>query len=96
VRWTNYADGRVLSGRQAHDLGFVDELGTFDTAVARARKLAGLKDANLVEYQPLLDLSSLFRLFSQTEVGRVKVDVGLDVPKLKAGYLYFLSPTYVH
>ncbi|MEY2407613.1 MAG: protease, partial [Verrucomicrobiota bacterium] len=25
--WTNYADGRILSGREAYDLGLVDELG---------------------------------------------------------------------
>ena len=27
--WEQYADGRVLTGRQAHDFGFVDETGNF-------------------------------------------------------------------
>src|SRR5436190_14011440 len=38
--WQQYADGRILSGKEAVRLGFVDELGNLDTAVARARKLA--------------------------------------------------------
>jgi hypothetical protein len=24
------------------------------------------------------------------------VDLGMDVPKLQAGHLYFLSPTFLH
>ena len=31
--WKEYADGRVLSGKQAYEYGFVDELGNFETAV---------------------------------------------------------------
>lgn len=96
VQWTNYADGRVLSGKQAYEYGFVDELGTFETAVARARKLARITEANLVEYQPIFDLSSLFRLFGQSEAKQVKLDLGMELPQLRAGYLYFLAPNYVH
>ncbi len=36
------ADGRVYSGRQAKDLGLVDELGDLDAAIAAAGKLAGI------------------------------------------------------
>ncbi|MDR7435850.1 MAG: signal peptide peptidase SppA [Armatimonadota bacterium] len=35
------AGGRIWTGSQAHSLGLVDELGDFETAVARARGLAG-------------------------------------------------------
>jgi protease-4 len=38
-----YADGRVLSGRQARQYGFVDALGTQSDAIERAAKLAGIK-----------------------------------------------------
>src|SRR5688572_8846623 len=31
--WQQYADGRILSGKEALRLGFVDELGNLDTAV---------------------------------------------------------------
>lgn len=36
------ADGRVFSGRQAKQLGLVDELGDLDAAIAAAGKLAGI------------------------------------------------------
>ncbi len=37
-----YADGRVFTGRMAKELGFVDELGTFQDAVDMAGEIAGL------------------------------------------------------
>ncbi|HEV2392125.1 MAG TPA: signal peptide peptidase SppA [Verrucomicrobiae bacterium] len=94
--WQDYADGRVLSGTEAFKLGFVDELGGFKDAVARAKKLAGIGNANLIEYQQRYDISDLFRLFGKSEARVIKVDVGLDTPKLQAGQMYFLSPTFVH
>ena len=95
-RWEDYADGRVLSGKQAFELGFVDELGNFDTAVERAKDLAGVNNANLVQYERPFDLGNLFRLFGQTESRAVKIDLGLQLPKLQVGRLYFLSPTVLH
>ena len=94
--WANYADGRILSGTEAFKLGFVDELGTFEDAVKRAKNIANIQNANLIEYQQRYDISDLFRLFGQTESKAVKVDLGLEMPKLQAGHLYFLSPTYLH
>lgn len=38
-----YADGRVFSGRQARELGFVDENGNFEACVKDAAKAAGIK-----------------------------------------------------
>jgi protease IV len=94
--WPEYADGRILSGTDALKLGFVDQVGTFDDAVQRAKDIAGISRANLIEYQQRYDLSDFFRLFGQTDSKAVKIDLGLDPPKLRAGYLYFLSPTFVH
>ena len=95
--WASYADGRIFSGKEALKLGFVDELGNFDTAVARAKKLAGIQDASVVQYQQTFDLSNLLRFFGKTDFkSGVKVDLGLDMPKLKAGRLYFVAPTFVH
>jgi len=94
--WPDYADGRILSGTEAYKLGFVDELGTFEDAVKRAKNIAGISKANLIEYQQRYDISDLFRLFGKSEGKVVKVDLGMEVPKLKAGQLYFLSPTFFH
>jgi len=94
--WADYADGRVLSGKEAFDLGFVDELGNFDAAVKRARKLANIESANLVQYQQVFDLSSLFRLLGKSEAPKLKIDLGAEPPQIKAGQLYFLSTTFAH
>lgn len=95
--WKDYADGRVLSGSQAYDLGFVDERGTFHDAVRRAKKLAGVAgEANLVQYRQRYDFSDFFRMFGKTRAQVIKVDLGMETPKLEAGQLYFLSPAFLH
>jgi len=95
--WANYADGRVLSGTQAYSLGFVDQLGDFQDAVNRAKQIAGIPTANLIEYRERYDISNFLRLLGQTELSHdVKLDVGLNLPKLRVGELYFLSPTVIN
>jgi protease-4 len=94
--WEEYADGRILSGKQAFEYGFIDELGTFDTAVERARALVGIPDANLIQYQQPFNLGNLFRFFGESESRAVTLDLGLQLPKLQVGRLYFLSPTVLH
>jgi protease-4 len=92
--WAGFADGRILSGREAHELGFVDETGNWDVAVDRAKALAGIRAANLISYQQPFNLGNLFRFLGTTEAKPVKVDLGLDMPRLQAG-LYFLAPTFL-
>ncbi|WP_457621123.1 signal peptide peptidase SppA [Persephonella sp.] len=43
-----YADGRILSGRQAKKIKLVDKLGNIQDAVSEARKLADLDDKHVV------------------------------------------------
>ena len=90
-QWEGLADGRILTGKQAYDSGFVDELGNFDAAVERAKSLANISDANLIRYEHPFNLGNLFRLFGKAEKGNLKIDLGLELPKLQAGHLYFLS-----
>ncbi len=94
--WEDYADGRVLSGSEALKLGFVDQNGNFEDAVDRAKMIAGISSANLVEFRQRYDISDIFRLFGQSESRVVKLDLGVEGPKLQAGQLYFLSPTLAH
>lgn len=93
--WTDYADGRVLSGKQALELGLIDELGNFRKAIDRAEDLAHLRKANLIYYEEPFGLGNLFRIFgkSETPAPAIKVDLGLDFPKLQLGRLYFIAPT---
>ena len=89
--WMDYADGRVLSGKQALELGFVDHLGDFDDAVNTAKRIAGIGNADLVEYRERYDISNLLSLLGQSSQAHdIKLDMGLDIPKLQAGALYFL------
>ncbi|MGA3163200.1 MAG: signal peptide peptidase SppA [Verrucomicrobiota bacterium] len=95
--WANYADGRVFSGSEACKLGFVDQLGDFRDAVKRAKEIAGLPSANLVEYRERYDISNFLHLLGQSASSHtVKLDLGMELPKLQAGELYFLSPTFVN
>ncbi len=91
--WKDLADGRILSGKQAHEAGLVDELGNMEVAVARAQKLAGISRANLVRYTMPVDFSRIFRLFGQTQGRGVKIDLGVEIPKLLPGRMYFLLPS---
>jgi protease-4 len=71
-----YADGRVFTGRQAKQYGFVDTLGTFQDAVSLAAAMAGIhgKPQVIKEYQR----KTLFdRLFGETatEVGKLRDEI---------------------
>jgi protease-4 len=91
--WTDYADGRVLSGTQALKLGFVDQLGDFDDAVNQTFKIARIPNANLVEYRERYDLSNFLSLFGQSSQSHdLKLDLTgeMGLPKLRAGLMYFL------
>ena len=44
------ADGRVLTGPQALQLGLVDQVGYLDDGIATAKKLAGVTDARVIMY----------------------------------------------
>ncbi|HSY17460.1 MAG TPA: signal peptide peptidase SppA [Candidatus Acidoferrales bacterium] len=89
--WEDFADGRVVSGTQAYDLGLVDELGDFDDAVDRTLKIAHIKDANLVEYRERYDFGNFLSMFGQNNQAKtIKLDLGVDIPKLRSGCLYYL------
>lgn len=48
-----YIDGRIFTGRQALEIGLIDELGTFDDAIKYAARKAGLgEDPDLVYPEP--------------------------------------------
>jgi protease-4 len=63
------AEGRVWSGKQAHEFGLVDKLGSLNDAIESAAKLAGMEDyftwhvkRDLTEQEKLLK-----ELFGQAE-----------------------------
>jgi len=89
--WQDFADGRVVSGQEALEHGFVDQLGDFDAAVDRAEKIAGIHDCNLVEYRERYDLSNFLSMFGQSSQAHdIKLQIESEAPKLHAGLMYFL------
>lgn len=89
--WEEFADGRVFSGIQAKSLGFVDENGNFDTAVDRAFEIAGIDNANLIEYRERYDFANFLSLFGESSQAKdIKLNLGIEVPKLRPGLMYYL------
>ncbi|MCX7915499.1 MAG: signal peptide peptidase SppA [Verrucomicrobiae bacterium] len=84
------ADGRILSGKQALDAGFVDELGYFDDAVERAKQLAGVEKAKLVRYRVPFSLTELLRFQARPVPTRLQIEFVPQPVRLEPGKLYFL------
>ncbi len=96
--WKDYADGRILTGSKAYNLGFVDELGNFNTAVKTAEKLAEIEgEAHLIRYEEPFNIGNLLGLFGEVRSSSkaLKLDIGLDLPKLRVGMPYFILSTTV-
>jgi protease IV len=92
--WTDFADGRILSGKEAKAIGLVDELGNLDVAVNRAKNLAGISEARLVSYQAPFSLGDFFGILGESNAKGVKIDLGLDMPKLRPG-LHYLATSFL-
>jgi protease-4 len=87
------ADGRVLTGEQALELGLIDQLGTFNDAIEVAKKEAGLKGEPRLVYPPsnrdeLLDnlLGGVVGALADAVRGEIKREVTPGVG------LYYLAP----
>ncbi|HET9870352.1 MAG TPA: S49 family peptidase, partial [bacterium] len=69
------ADGRVLTGKRACELGFVDELGNYEDAVDATAKLAGITGTPRVHLDApsnigqFLDSLTSLSIFSRTPLG---------------------------
>jgi protease IV len=87
------ADGRILSGKQALDAGFVDGLGYFDDAVDKAMELASIKKARVIRYMAPFSLRNLFRYMGKNDT-KIQVELTPNQFKLQAGRMYFL-PAYM-
>ena len=90
------ADGRILSGRDAHANKLIDELGHIEDAFAKAKGLGNAPYAAVVKYDPPNNLGRFFRALSQTGSSK-KVEITLPkqlMPQLETGRAYFLPSYY--
>ena len=90
------ADGRILSGRDAHASKLIDELGHIEDAFAKAKGLGNAPYAAVVKYDPPNNLGRFFRALGQTGSSK-KVEITLPkqlMPQLETGRAYFLPSYY--
>jgi protease-4 len=88
------ADGRILSGKQAKEAGFVDGLGYFDDAVEKAKKLANIREARVIRYMAPFSLRNLLRFLGSNDRTKIELQLSPTTFKLESGKLYFL-PAYM-
>lgn len=74
-------DARIMSGRQAHEIGMVDEVGSKDDAIDKAIELTGEDDLDLCFIEPekktffeQIMESSIPHIFPKTQVARYRVE----------------------
>ncbi|MDP8957288.1 MAG: signal peptide peptidase SppA [Actinomycetota bacterium] len=82
------ADGRILSGEQARGAGLVDRLGTFDDAVAEAKRLEQLHEARVVEYERPFSFTDFFTGITRIRNPRDEVERSFGVTGPRLAYLY--------
>ncbi|MCK5826358.1 MAG: signal peptide peptidase SppA [Desulfuromusa sp.] len=64
-----FVDGRVFTGRQAKEIGLIDELGTLNDAIKYAAKVAGIdEDSDLVYPEP--EKTNMIERYLQGAVSR--------------------------
>jgi protease-4 len=78
------ADGRIFTGRQAVELGLVDELGGLEEAISVSAKLAGIKgEPEVVSKEDKLSIRQLLK-------GMMSGDISEFFPHMKLKYM--ISP----
>ncbi|MBV1911210.1 MAG: signal peptide peptidase SppA [Kangiellaceae bacterium] len=91
------AQGRVWSGKQAHELGLVDNLGSLNDAIQSAAKLAELDDYDVLNVKRTLSENEklLKELFNQSQVAELfeEKQVNNAKPTLKSKLLNEVSET---
>ena len=77
------ADGRVMTGLQAKEIGLVDEMGNFEDALKVAKTLAGIR-GEVAVVQPAKKRRSVVDLFLDEFMGKAMEHLGVSGPRLMA------------
>jgi len=88
------ADGRILSGKQALEAGFVDGVGYFEDAIEQAEDLAKIKKARVIRYAQPFSIRNLLRLWGKNDRAKIQIQLTPNQFKVQSGKLYFL-PSYM-
>jgi len=77
------ADGRILSGKQAKEAGFVDETGYFEDAIDARKTWQGQESARRRYLRPF-SLRDVLRIFGKNDQTKVRIEVTTPSLKLEA------------
>lgn len=89
------ADGRILTGRDALDLGLIDGIGYAEDAYDKARELAGDGGAGVIRYRPEASFSRFMRQLGAMSEPRLEISLrGGGNFSPKAGTAYYLPEIY--
>lgn len=103
-RLEQFADGRVLEGTTAAELGLIDGVAYTDEVIERVKELAHIDDARIISYEyPYGYRGNIYARGSTprpkfrglaAELNLIKVDLGLDglLPTTDARFLYMWLP----
>jgi protease-4 len=87
------ADGRIFSATQAVQAGLVDEIGSLDASLRRARELAGLSSARIVTYHRPREYTNNY--YTRAPHHRdALLDLWPDLPVSGPAFLYLWAPGF--
>ncbi len=95
--WPTVTDGRVYTGMDAAKIGLVDEVGTLDTAIAKAKELAHIQHAKLVMYTRHDETKGSIYADNpgtpqpQMNMFNLNLDLGDLIPRGQSQFLYLWS-----
>jgi protease-4 len=95
--WATVTDGRVFTGADAARLGLVDEVGTIDTAIAKAKELAHIQHAKLImftrhdEAKGSIYASNPATPQPTMNLFNLNLDLGDLIPRGQSQFLYLWS-----
>ena len=90
-----FADGRIITGKDAKEAGLVDQLGYVEDAYDKARALANAPEAGVIRYQSGINFQRLLRLIGAGAQSKVQVQLdGAPRFRLQPGQAYLLPEFY--
>ena len=90
-----FADGRIITGKDAKEAGLVDQLGYVEDAYDKARALADAPDAGVIRYQSGINFQRLLRWLGAGSVSKVQLQLeGAPRFRLQPGQAYLLPEFY--
>jgi protease-4 len=80
----HFADGRIINGQQALEIGLVDELGNFEYALNETAAMIGIEGEPRV-VREIIPEKTLIDLITGTDIEEISADIG-TTPKIELKY----------